>query len=249
MPHWPKEDKCFEDEQVEVIDRKGKKSTRPWMHDKSMRQINYEELLKVIVNPDTNEYNPARNKEGGAIKGIGAKHIVRQIIRVRRKDRSEYLITQGAISGYDAFGNVVRRNCAQPEAWTRTIFNHQRIYNEKTNSTKMQTVGTLAEETVYEMPFSEKNLKELFELRENDSDIQFSVKDEAHGNPVEVKKEANIHETLKLFLKPFDYLFNAEYISPQQKAELRQQAIDAGIIAPSTPLVPQTTAPPKGTYG
>ncbi len=234
--------------QVEVIDRKGKKSTRPWMHDKSMRQINYEYLLKEIVNPETNEYYPARNKEGGAIKGTGAKHIVTQIIRIRRKDRNEYLITQGAISGYDAFGNVVRRNCATPEMWTRTIFKHERIYNQKTNSTKMQTVGTLAEETVYEMPFNEKNLKELFELRENDSDIQFCVKDESHGNPVEVKKEANIHETLKLFLKPFDYLFNAEYITPQQKAELRQMAVDAGIIAPSTPLEPQTIAPPKGTY-
>ena len=207
MPHWPKEDKCFEDEQVEVIDRKGKKSTRPFLHDRSQRQINYEELLKVIVNPETNEYNPARNKEGGAIKGTGAKHIVTQIMRIRtKKDRSEYLITQGAISGFDAFGNVVRRNCASPEMWTRTIFDHQRIYNEKTNSTKMQTVGTLAQETVYEMPFNEKNLKEVFELRENDS-IQFSVKDEGHGpggHPVEVKKEPNINDTFKLFLKPFD---------------------------------------------
>ena len=116
----------------------------------------------------------------------------------------------------------------------------------------MQTVGTLAEETVYEMPFNEKNLKEVFDLRENDS-IQFSVKDEGHGpggHPVEVKKEPNINDTFKLFLKPFDYLLNGDYISPQQKAELRRMAVDAGIIAPSTPLVGQTTTPPppKGTY-
>ncbi len=56
------------------------------------------------------------------------------------------------------------------------------------------------------------------------------------------------NKTLELFQKPFDYLFKGEYISPQQKAELRQMAIDEGIIATSTPIIPQTIALPKGTY-
>ena len=256
MPHWPKEDKCFEDEQVQVVDsafgkkiiKNGKPVLKAWPHDKSMRQVNYEELMKVIVNPDTNEYYPARNKAGNEIKGTRAKHIVTQIIRLRRKDGKEYLYSQGAISGYDAFGNVVRRNCASPEMWTRTTFNHARVYDQRTNTTKMETNGILATEQVYEMPFNEKNLKELASLRENDADIQFSVKDEAGGSPVEVKKEANFNKTIELFLKPFYYLLKSEYITPQQKAELRQMAIDAGIIAPSTPLVPTEPAPPKGTY-
>jgi hypothetical protein len=64
----------------------------------------------------------------------------------------------------------------------------------------------------------------------------------------EVMKEPNIDDTLKLFQKPFHYLSNAEYISPQQRAQLRQIAIDEGIIAPSTPLERTDTAPPKGTY-
>ena len=98
------------------------------------------------------------------------------------------------------------------------------------------------------MPFNEKNLKALVSLKSSDSDIAFTLKDEANGKAVEVKKESNINRTLELFLKPFDYLFNAEYITPQQRAQLRQMAVDEGIIAPSTPVVPQTTAPPKGTY-
>ncbi len=84
---------------------------KPWHHDKSTRQLNYKELLKVIVNPETNEYYPARNKHEVAIKGTGTKHIVRQIIRIRRKDGKEYLYTQRAISGYDALGNGVRNGC------------------------------------------------------------------------------------------------------------------------------------------
>jgi hypothetical protein len=61
---------------------------------------------------------------------------------------------------------------------------------------------------------------------------------EASGKPVEVKKEANINDTLKLFQKPFDNLFNGDHISPQQKAELRPMAIDSGIIQPSTSSAP-----------
>ena len=38
---------------------------------------------------------------------------------------------------------------------------------------------------------------------------------------------------LKLFLKPFNYLYKAEYISKEQRAAIRQASIDAGIIAPN----------------
>jgi hypothetical protein len=105
-------------------------------------------------------------------------------------------------------------------------------------------------EDVYEIPFNEKNLKELISLRGNDSDIQFIIKDEANGKATEVRKDVNISKTLELFLKPFGYLANAEYITPQQRAQLRQMAIDEGIIAPNTPLAPQDTdtPPPNGTY-
>jgi hypothetical protein len=90
----------------------------------------------------------------------------------------------------------------------------------------VRTIGTLGTEDVCETPFNEKNLKELVSLKANDSDIQFVIKDERSGKATEVKKEPNINDTLKLFLKPFDYLANAEYITPQQRAQLRQMAID-----------------------
>ena len=85
-------------------------------------------------------------------------------------------------------------------------------------------------------------------MRENDANINFCVKDENFYNPVEVKKDVNINKTIERFLRPFDYLFKGEYISPQERASLRQAAVDAGIIAPSTPLADTTPGPPKGTY-
>jgi small nuclear ribonucleoprotein (snRNP)-like protein len=257
MPHWKKQDQCFEDEQIEVTDREGRRVTqkgkpviKAWPHDKPTAQIVYEEeWLSKVVNPETNEWYPARNKDGNAIRNTGGKHIVRQIIRIRRKDGSEFLYSLGTLYAFDAFGNVVDCDCAKPEVWTRTLFNHERVYDQRTNTTKIQTSGTLGTEDVYEMPFNEKNLKELVSLRGNDSDIQFTIKDEANGKATEVRKDVNISKTLELFLKPFHYLANAEYITPQQRAQLRQMAIDEGIIAPNTPLAPEdtNTPPPKGT--
>ena len=60
---------------------------KSYPHDKPISQISYEEFLKIIVNPETNEYYPARNKAGTEIKNTGAKHIVNQIIRLRKKGR------------------------------------------------------------------------------------------------------------------------------------------------------------------
>ena len=37
-------------------------------------------------------------------------------------------------------------------------------------------------------------------------------------------------KTLELFKKDFDYLYNADYITATQKAELRQQAIEMGLL-------------------
>ena len=234
MPHWKKQDQCFQEEQIEMVDNRsghklmknGKPVVKEWPHDKPIAQISYENWLEQVVNPDTNEFYPALDKAGNPIKGTGPKHIVTQIIRLRRKDGTEFLYSSGELQAYDAFGNMVPCTCSKPEMWVRTLFNHTRVYDQRTNSTKIETSGILATEDVYEMPFNEKNLKELVSLRGKDSDISLTIKDEISGKAISIRKESNINDTLKLFLRPFDYLFNADYITPQQKAELRQMAVD-----------------------
>ncbi len=257
MPHWKDEEKCYEDEKIESTDRNGKKVISAWTRDKPVSQIIYENWLEKAMNPDTKEYYPKRDKDGKTpIKGTGARYVVKEIILIiiikiilKRKDKSEWLCSLGRLEGYYAFGNKLIRAINCPEVWTTTLFEHKQQYDPKTNSLKMQTFGIAGSETVYEMPFNEKNLKRLFDQRINDDQVNFVDRSEVGSDkPVEVKKEPNINDTFKRFLKDFDYLYNGDYISPQQKAELRQQAIDMGAIPPSTPLVPQTTAPPKGTY-
>ena len=63
--------------------------------------------------------------------------------------------------------------------WKRTLFTHERIYDQRTNTTKVRTTGTSSQEDVYELPFNEKNLKALLDLRVSDTEISFAVKEEA----------------------------------------------------------------------
>jgi hypothetical protein len=55
---------------------------------------------------------------------------------------------------------------------------------------------------------------------------------------------------LNCFKKPFEYLFNAEYLAPQVKTELRQQAVAEGLIGCTTAdfQPPSTTTTTKNTY-
>jgi hypothetical protein len=94
---------------------------------------------------------------------------------------------------------------------------------------KQTLVGPNSRETVYDMSFDEKNLKTLFDKRIDDN-ISFVVKDSRMAR--DVRDATGIaSKTLELMMtKPFDYLYNSDYISAVQKAELRQQAIEMGLL-------------------
>jgi hypothetical protein len=103
---------------------------------------------------------------------------------------------------------------------------------------------------IYILEFNEENLKTLFDKRESDN-INWVIKDERTGTPKQVAPEPNINDTFKLFLKPFAFLYNAEYITPEMKQQYRLEAIDQGLLAaPNTTIstTATTTSPPKGTY-
>ncbi|MDW0234814.1 MAG: hypothetical protein QOA08_00380, partial [Nitrososphaeraceae archaeon] len=52
---------------------------------------------------------------------------------------------------------------------------------------------------------------------------------EQTGKPFQVK-DVNSLKTFELFQKPFEYLYNAQYIPAEVKAELRQAAVSEGLI-------------------
>ena len=52
-----------------------------------------------VQNPDTGRFYNKRDNDGNVIKGTGPKHIIKQIVRVRRKDGSEFLYSNGYVPG------------------------------------------------------------------------------------------------------------------------------------------------------
>ena len=267
---WKKEEQCYDEAKVEGKDRNGKKVSTTWPRDKPNEQTMYELWLKKVTDPDTGKFYEQRDPNtGNTIKGTCPKHIVRQIVRIRTSDGSEFLYSNGMLTGFDALGEVATETCSNPETWNRTGFAYNKQYDQKTMSMKKTIAGPNSLETVYEMPFNENNLKTLFEKRITPEDLKligqkriislsFSLKDMRSGVVRDIRDATGIlHKSMDLFLKPFDYLFNSDYLSPQQKAEARQNAIDMGLIPREAQAQAQTqaqeqegqiTKPPAGTY-
>ena len=249
---WKKEQQCYDEAKVEGKDsRTGKKTTISWPRDKPIEQSSWESWLQKVTNPDTGKFYEQRDKNGNTIKGTGPKHLIKTIIRIRTNDGSEFLYTKGRVTGFDVIGDVVDQKCNEPETWSKVGFAYDKQFNQSTMSMKQTLVGPNSRVTVYDMPFNEKNLKSLFEKRIDDN-ISFVVKDSRMAR--DVRDATGIaSKTLELMMtKPFDYLYNSDYISATQKAELRQQAIEMGLLpreaqAPSQPEG-QITKPPTGTY-
>jgi hypothetical protein len=266
---WKKEQQCYDEAKVEGKDsRTGKKASGTWPRDKPIDQVMYETWLQKVTDPDTGKFYEQRDKNGNTIKGTGPKHLIRQIVRIRTSDGKEFLYSNGKVTGFDALGEVATVNCSNPETWNRTGFAYNKQYDQKTMSMKKTIAGPNSVETVYEMPFNEKHFSILYEKRITPEDLKligqkriislsFSLKDARSGVVRDIRDATGIlHKSMDLFLKPFDYLFNSDYISPQQKAEARQNAIDMGLIpreAQAQALVEQQqegqiTKPPTGTY-
>jgi hypothetical protein len=263
---WKREQQCYDEAKVEGKDRNGKKVSTNWPRDKPIEQVMYETWLQKVIDPDTGKFYERRDpKSGNTIKGTGPKHLVIQIVRIRTSDGKEHLYSNGKLTGFDVLGEVATVNCSNPETWNRVGFLYNKQYDKKTMSMKKTIAGPNSNETVYEMPFNEKNLSILYEKGIALEDLKligqrriislsFRVKDARNGVVRDVKDATGIlHKSMDLFLKPFEYLANSEYITPQMKAELRQQAIEQGLLSreaqgQTQQQEGQTTAAPAGTY-
>ena len=136
-----------------------------------------------MVDPDTGYYYPKRDEEGKPVKTTPdnvPKHTITTIIRLRRKDSTEYLLSKSYLLGHDAFGEPARRYVPWPEKCDKTHFNYEKAYDPKRKAIVKNCVGPGLVETIYTLPFNEENLKTLYDKRQDDS-ISWVVKDEQTG--------------------------------------------------------------------
>lgn len=202
-----------------------------WPREKSVKQTSYEEFLEEAINPNTGEFYPQKDNDNRAIKGTGATYYITDIYRIRRADSSEYLYTKGKVYAFNSPGDPIDHFISKPESWTKTNFNYKTEYNDKTKQMEKVLQRPSGSEEVYTMPFTKENLKSLYDRRQNDL-LGLAVKDELTGKAFAVRDvTGNITKSYELLRdKSFDYLFGAEFIPKEIKAELRQEAVAQGII-------------------
>ena len=217
----------------------------------------YKEWQKKCLNPKTNEYWLARDETTNQpIKGTEPKYLIRSIYRVKTaedlehgKPSEEILLSKGSVVGHDSNGDEHGFPISFPELWLKNHYKFQTEYDPKEKAMVKQCQGVTRVEKVYELKFNKENLKSLVDKRISDK-IQFVVKDEGAQRQINVEPDVNLPKTIERFLKPFDYLFSADYISQQQKADAHRRAVSEGLIRGTGTDVGNAPPgpPPKGAY-
>ncbi|HEX7178543.1 MAG TPA: hypothetical protein VF220_02385 [Nitrososphaeraceae archaeon] len=217
MPYWKKEEECFANEKMD--------DGRPFPRQKPMAQKSYENWLADVVNPISKEYYPFTEKDGTKKE---ARYEITTIIRKRLSDDSEKLLTIGNLIGYTALGDERIRPIRHPEMWQKTEFNHATTV-DPTNPNRLmtKTIGPKPIKEVYELDWNEENLNKLLEQK-RDTHVDLVVKD---AKAVEVK-QATWDKTVKFFKNnTFEYLYNAEYVTEEQRKANIEMAKRQGLIS------------------
>lgn len=223
-PHFQKEKDCYKKAIIHngrdaATGRKVKDTA--WTRDSQPGELAYERWLKEVTDENM-KYYPAKDKKGNPIEGTGARHIVTSIIRIKTP-KGEFLVSDGKLQGYDHFGNLRERTCRHPEEWFRTDFNFVRGFDSSTGQSYIQCTGPAGGETVYEMPFNKENLRALVKLVNkedgNNNMVSFVLKNCTNDStPKGIPHQGSLESTMKFFMQDFDYLYNAKYLSNEDKA-------------------------------
>jgi hypothetical protein len=233
MPNWKKEEDCFKNALRRVRDANGKFKNVSWQRPKPPIQWVYEQWQNDVYDEENEEYYPERDQRGNPIKGTGAKYLINNIFRVRtNKNGKEYLISMGRLEAFDSFGNKKIRAINSPEKWDKTLFGQEQTYCTVTNKMITQVTGMVGQETVYELPFNEKNLNKLLDQRESDN-VNLCLRVDGAAESRGISNAGDYATQVKLFkTKDFDYLCNEDYLTPQQKEEMRKEAEARGLVPP-----------------
>jgi hypothetical protein len=179
-------------------------------------ELAYLNWLADITDPTTDQYYESHD-------GETARYKVHQIIRMKLNDGSEKLYSIGQLVGYNQFKDEKTHPCYSPETHDATRFKHETEMDQKTKKLKRVTTAISGVDIAYDLPFTKDNCDTLFAKRANEH-IQLIVKQQMNNEAHSINT-GTLAQAYALFRdKPFDYLYDADYLTPEQKAEQRQKA-------------------------
>jgi hypothetical protein len=242
-PRWSLEKKEYEQARITSVDEKPHRFNSKskgdlaeplthWARFPVTEELAYFEFIdKITDSKQNNKFYPARDEDRRPIPKTRAMHVITDIMRIKRDDESEVLLSKGNIIAYDAAGEEVSFYLPWPEKWIKTLFEWRNEYNNSTKSFERICLGPKDGVIQYQLPFNKENAKSFFDQRANDQIINFIVKDEISNEAREVAKDVNAQKTFERFANnSFDYLWSGQYIPVQVRAELRQEAVARGYI-------------------
>jgi hypothetical protein len=183
----------------------------------------FKEWLKQVQDPITKEFYKGKDvkveydntgKEIPSTKQIIEKEpyfVRRQIVRIRTKDKKEYLYSRGHMYGYTTYGTELSKKFQEPEMWDQQAFKHHMEFMPKDNKHRNICDGPTAGSIIhYTLPFNADNVDEL--MKNAIPDVRLTVKEE--GGMV---KDSPDLETFKT--KSFDYILNMDYLTEKEKKD------------------------------
>lgn len=213
-------EKSFFDKEVMGYDQKTKKDI-PW-HYYNSEQEAHKKWLEQVQDPVTKQFYKGRKElveydnDGKEIpetkKTIELEpyFIREQIVRLRTKDRKEFLYSRGHMYGYTTYGTEIPQNFQEAEIWVQQAFNHHMEYMPRENRHREVCDGpTAGSITHYTIPYTPENVDML--LENAIPDIKLDIREE--GGRV---KQSPDKETFKN--KSFDYIMNMDYLTEKEKA-------------------------------
>jgi len=196
-----------------------------WPYIESVDEIKYKNWKSLVVDPATQEYYHGKEPkftvsedgvETKTMQAVEPHQIVRQITRVRTEDGSEYLMTKGQIIGYDEFGQPRPLSYSNKEKYIETLFRFETEQDTSVNRLRQVCKGPEGMREHYLMPFTEKNVRKLYEMRDKRRCILVVLD--------AVSMEAKECPSLDMFItKDFNYIKDMGYLSEKEREEARKE--------------------------
>lgn len=225
-------ERSFFDKEVMGYDPKTKKDV-PWPYF-SQEEQDHKKWLSEVQNPVTKEFYKGEDpiveydnegKEIPASKKILEKEPYferTQIIRIRTKDKKEFLYSRGFLHGYTTYKTPISTSFQEPEKWEQTTFKHHMEYIQRENRHREVCDGPSGSITHYTLEFSPENIDKLMENAT--ANVLLIVKEEGGG----MVKQCPDLEMFKT--KSFDYIKDMGYLTEAKRAEKLEefQAMQTG---------------------
>ena len=200
-----------------------------WPRDPQNGETAYNNWLNEVRDPVTKVFYKGHKEElkfdedgkeipeEKVVTDIDPDFTVTQLTRIKVATGEEYLYSIGQITGYNQLGDPLVRSYSKPESYEETLFNHRTKLDPKDNRYKRMTDGPAGVVTHYTLPFTKEAVMKLYEKKDKKLGCKLVV--ELEGT--QAKKESPDLETF--VSKPFDYILNEDYLTPEQKKEAREK--------------------------